>query len=94
MVTPSRLLSVTAAVNNDVVHPTLQLIVYKDVRWGLQQSRPAINHVNSALVLQLLSAFLQRLNEVFIRVSADHPSLQHNTRSVSVLIQKVVLLLI
>lgn len=61
------------------MNPTLRLAVHGDVRRALQESRPAVNHVHSAPILQVLSASLQRLNEVLIRVGADHPSLQQNT---------------
>lgn len=61
--------------------PTWWLKVHRGIRRRrLQQSRPAIDHVDPALVLQLLSSSLQRLDEVLVRVGADHPSLQHRGR--------------
>lgn len=61
------------------MNPTLRLVVHGDVGQARQERRPAVNHVHSALVLQVLSASLQRLDEVLVRVGADHPSLQQNT---------------
>lgn len=63
---------------------TLRLIVHRDVGRGLHQGRPAVDDVDSALVLQLLGAFLQRLDEVLVCVGPDHPSLQNNTESMRV----------
>lgn len=61
------------------MNPTLHLVVHGDVGRALQESRPAVNHVHSALVLQVLSASLQRLDEVLVQVGADHSSLQQKT---------------
>lgn len=58
------------------MNPTLRLVVHGDVRWAPQESRPPVDHVDSTPVLQVLSASLQRFDEVFIWVGADHPSLQ------------------
>lgn len=57
------------------------LVVHGHVGGVLHHSRPAVNHVDPALVLQLLSPSLQRLDEVLVRVGADHPSLQDGDRS-------------
>lgn len=61
------------------VNSTLRLVVHGDVGRALQQSRPAVNQMHSSLLLQVLSASLQRLDEVLVRVGADHPSLQRKT---------------
>lgn len=59
--------------------PTFPLVVHRHVGGWLKKSGPAVNHVDPALVLQLLSSFLQRLNEVLVRIGPDHPSLKETT---------------
>lgn len=59
------------------------VVIAGRVGGGLQQGGAPVDHVDPALVLQLLGASLQRLDEVLVCVGADHPGLQRDSRTVS-----------
>ena len=63
--------------------PTVLVVVQGDVRGLLQHGRPAVDHMHPAVVLQLLGASHQGLDEVLIQVGPDHPRLRNRTDGLS-----------
>ena len=63
--------------------PTVLVVVQGGIRGLLQHGGPAVDHVDPAVVLQLLGASHQGLDEVLIRVGPDHPCLRNQTKGLS-----------
>lgn len=56
--------------------PTWRAVVGRAVGRAPEHGRPAVDHVDSAPLLQLLAAPLQRFDEILLRLHPDHAGLR------------------